>query len=543
MGIRLTRIRIENFKSIKEAEFPVSFSNLFLGKNNSGKSSILKAINLAISKDASINKNDVCDVPSSPYNVNKKVTIELLFEPEDRESNSFDLDWSKVFENAIGKLGNTNREIFGIRRVFSYNKLKRKYEFCTYFISKYIIGGMSVVGGKMPDYILDTYLTSYYIDATIDQDKNIESHRSFIDKILTKIKALKNVDLHRFSDDVVKEIKSFDPDFAYKSIFETMSNVSGGTNSVMIYSLYKAQINLFYKLLKPFHSILLIEEPETHMHPQAQMELMNIVKGIEGQHYICTHSPYVVNHFPVHKLVRVVHEDEKTLIYKFDTRVNINELRAINLKCMTYKAEMVFANKVILFEGQTEHIALPIYFKKYFDCYPFEKGYSFVYVEGDSNYKAYLQICNALKIDWYIFSDGEPVVIDFLNKMMRGLTHNPDYQVNKDKRISLIPDGLCYEEYLAYHGYAQDVSNVIDYKEKRNNVILDKVNSNGWEIFKKESKKYRPDYPDFEQCVAVTSKKHKIDYAESVAKEICSKHEKDDLPKPVLDLFKLIEEN
>lgn len=537
MSIRLTRVRIENFKSIKEVEFPVSYSNLFFGKNNSGKSTILEAINAAIDKDFVLTKSAVTNTESDPFSTDKKVVIELLFEPDDRESNYFDEEWSRVFKGCIGKLGNTPREVLATRTVFTYNSIRKKYERVTYFFSKYIIGGMSQIGGVLPDNVYDFYICSYYLDATKDQEKNVETQRKFIDYILSKIKELKTVDLNQFSSEVVAEIKRFDPDFAYKSIFETMSNVSGGTNSVLIYSLLKAQINLFHDLLIPFHSLLLIEEPETHMHPQAQMELMNIVKSIKGQAYICTHSPYIVNHFPVHKLVRVVRENERTIIYKFDSRVNIKELKAINLKCMTYKAEMIFANKVVLYEGQTEHIALPIYFKKYHDALPFEKGYSFVYVEGDSNYKAYLQICNALHIDWYIFSDGEPVVIDFLNKMMRGLTHNPNYEVHNDPRIILIPDGLCYEEYLAYFGYAKDVSNVIDYKEGRHNVIDNKIHSSGWEAFKVESHKYKPQYPDFEQCVAHTNKKHKIDYAEAVAYEVCKNHDKDDLPKPVIELF------
>lgn len=537
MSIRLTRVRIENFKSIKEVEFPVSYSNLFFGKNNSGKSTILEAINAAIRDDATITKDDVINTDSDPYTTDKKIVIELLFEPEDRNSLKFDKDWQRVFGECVGKLGNTNRDVFAIRRIFSYNPSGKKYNFKTYFLKKYIIGGMSQNSGIVPDHILNFYITSYYLDATIDQDKNVKSHHKFIDKILNAINNLKNVDLNQFSDDVVKEIKKFDPDFAYKSIFETMNNVSGGTNSVLIYSLYKAQINLFHKLLKPFHSIFLIEEPEVHMHPQAQMELMNIVKTIEGQRYICTHSPYIVNHFPVHKLVRVVREGEKTLIYKFDTRVNINELKAINLKCMTYKAEMIFANKVVLFEGQTEHIALPLYFQKYYDCLPFEKSYSFIYVEGDSNYKAYLQICDALHIDWYIFSDGEPIVIDFLNKMMKSLTHDNTYNVLNDKRIVLIPDGLCYEEYLAYFGFAKEVSSVIDYKEKRKNVVEQKIKSTSWKEFKAESHKYNPKYPDFEQCCAYINKKHKTDYAEPIAREICKNHQVNDLPKVVIELL------
>lgn len=46
--MKLKRIRIEEFKSIKNLELPIEEVNLLIGGNNSGKSSVLQAIHFAI---------------------------------------------------------------------------------------------------------------------------------------------------------------------------------------------------------------------------------------------------------------------------------------------------------------------------------------------------------------------------------------------------------------------------------------------------------------------------------------------------------------
>lgn len=48
MGISLTKVRIENFRSIESLELSLSMTNVLIGANNCGKSNFLKAVNVAL---------------------------------------------------------------------------------------------------------------------------------------------------------------------------------------------------------------------------------------------------------------------------------------------------------------------------------------------------------------------------------------------------------------------------------------------------------------------------------------------------------------
>ena len=60
MGILLDKVRITNFRAIKNLEVSLSKLIMLVGANNSGKTSFLKALNLALGIDRKIvNREDV----------------------------------------------------------------------------------------------------------------------------------------------------------------------------------------------------------------------------------------------------------------------------------------------------------------------------------------------------------------------------------------------------------------------------------------------------------------------------------------------------
>src|SRR5579863_6808998 len=48
--MRLTRIRIKNFRSVRELELELGETNVFVGPNNAGKSAILDALRIALTR-------------------------------------------------------------------------------------------------------------------------------------------------------------------------------------------------------------------------------------------------------------------------------------------------------------------------------------------------------------------------------------------------------------------------------------------------------------------------------------------------------------
>jgi putative ATP-dependent endonuclease of OLD family len=82
-----------------------------------------------------------------------------------------------------------------------------------------------------------------------------------------------------------------------------------GVQSLSVIFLFQAFVqHLLSELYEPESSpILALEEPETHLHPQAARTLWIHVNALPGQKIITTHSPYFVQHVPFRdiRLVRL----------------------------------------------------------------------------------------------------------------------------------------------------------------------------------------------------------------------------------------------
>lgn len=59
MGILISKIRVENFRSIENLELSLSMTNVLIGANNSGKSNFLKAINVALGQNKIVSSDDI----------------------------------------------------------------------------------------------------------------------------------------------------------------------------------------------------------------------------------------------------------------------------------------------------------------------------------------------------------------------------------------------------------------------------------------------------------------------------------------------------
>jgi len=59
MGISISQIRIENFRSIETLELSLSMTNVLIGANNCGKSNFLKAINIALGQNKAVSSEDI----------------------------------------------------------------------------------------------------------------------------------------------------------------------------------------------------------------------------------------------------------------------------------------------------------------------------------------------------------------------------------------------------------------------------------------------------------------------------------------------------
>ena len=114
--------------------------------------------------------------------------------------------------------------------------------------------------------------------------------------------------------------------------------------------------------------LLLIEEPEAHLHPQRQLRLMEFLRRaaegqVEGtdhsvQVLLSTHSPNLASKIPLENLV-LLEGHRAFSLAKGETQLEAGDYRFLERFLDVTKANLFFAHGVLVVEGDAEAILLP----------------------------------------------------------------------------------------------------------------------------------------------------------------------------------------
>ena len=253
-----------------------------------------------------------------------------------------------------------------------------------------------------------------------------------------------------------------------------------------------------------FFPILAIEEPEAHLHPNAQKQLYQQISTMEGQKIISTHSQFIASMAEIGQ-IRSLHKGDIVRCGKIGLdKLSDKEIRKIERRIIESKGEILFANVLIFFEGETENQALPIFFKEYFKQYPYEMGINFVSVDGKKSYSPFLNFAKSLNIPWIIFSDGEDDTIEEIRKKVDS---------SEENLVVFLDDGNNFEQQIIQDGFEDEA------KEAAKSLKLWREGSNILKIME--------------------TKKNKVEMGHMVAIKIIESEK--DIPAKVKELFNKIE--
>ena len=110
------------------------------------------------------------------------------------------------------------------------------------------------------------------------------------------------------------------------------------------------------------NKMLLIEEPEAHLHPQRQLRVMKTLQeqadeqGI--QIIVTTHSPNLASAVDLEHIV-LIHENRAFSMARTSTKLDVSDYRFLQRFLDVTKANLFFARGVMIVEGDAENILIP----------------------------------------------------------------------------------------------------------------------------------------------------------------------------------------
>lgn len=208
------------------------------------------------------------------------------------------------------------------------------------------------------------------------------------------------------------------------------------------------------------HSILALEEPESHLHPQAQRSLFGHIKAIAGQRIVSTHSPYFAGQAQLEDLRLFIKKGGDTVSTKLDLSQlsKADDRRKVQESVIDSRGDILFARALVLFEGQTEEQALPIWAQEYWGASIHELGFSFARANG-TDYFPFIWLAKSLDIPWYLIADGEAQPLKNLEDALKKASL-PD--TSKSPNVVVLPGGNNFETQLIAEGYMAEIEAALD---------------------------------------------------------------------------------
>jgi len=366
--------------------------HFFIGPNNSGKTNILDAIFQLFNK----NNSKILD-PSTDLTVKFVVNSQSgknLIVNQSNNQKKFMLDGKllsskegeKLLHKHIIRLCATRP--IGFERLFSdYSTLKNN------FPTSY--------------QIFTTSLKKYFPDLNIDD--------SFLD---------------------TKKINDND----FSTPFERLSD---GLQQIFTILLY---------IFHPIYTIILLEEPEIHLHPGLIKKLLKNIESEElsNQIFLTTHSPLFIHTLNLHRLFRVIRENNSTIVYSPRlTGQKINYSR-LTQELNADNCEMFFAEKILLVEGPSDHILMRGLIDRF---YQGNSDVKVIQIYGKSNLDVYTNLLEMFNISYTVLLDEDALHdpgIELISKRLFGKSFNTEIEqilFLKSQNIFILPNGSIENNY------------------------------------------------------------------------------------------------
>jgi len=385
--MKLYQLRLKNFKSFRDEQILNLYASRYalIGRNNSGKSSIINAINLILgTKDPRYITLD----ETYYYDTTEELLIELTLVTNDLNL-IWDLPTAKKNKGIFA--GKFKKDPMSAQIVLSINQ-KLDASISDKFLIK--VGGFPVhqkvadLRNALAKNVIATPVRSAKEDLSASKwtsygvlmksilessprypelQQHLEQLNNLIEDMLNaeKMQILNSSQIITFIDDLKFQLtKENKPSELLRNLelfvkennkYFHISDTGTGTQSTIIIAIL--ELALKHKATKS--KLLCIEEPELFIHPQGVRFLSHLIDRIiaetDCQILVSTHSPIFISGLDPRSIVRIEKTFTGSKIHQLPSNY-VDVDNKIKRSLNSENAEMFFSSKVILVEGETEKI-------------------------------------------------------------------------------------------------------------------------------------------------------------------------------------------
>ena len=451
---KLKSITIKNYRSIGGNSISINFPEnqpvILIGENNSGKTNIIRAIDILFGewhpKYKEFEDHDYFGRKGENKIVIKAVVsgfLNKLGRFGEYSCSGFQLEKQKNSENKFVAIQKENDN----ENQYVSNELRE--ELSTVLISSE--QNLNYQLSYSTKYTLLSKVTKAFHDKLTSDEDRVNSLKNLFQQILNifdkveefkdfkdKMSSITGELIQNMTHGLQLDFSAYDPSNYYKNLrvlphengqVRNFDELGTGQQQILALSFAHAYAKCF-KNEKGL--ILIIDEPEAHLHPLAQKWLARTLYQMakDGlQLLITTHSPYFIDLEFLEGIYLVRKENEMTYVthrtrscftqYCKENGANKadeNTIIPFYVKSATSNIlKGFFAKKVVLVEGMTEELALPIYLEKV-GLDVLREGIDIISVGGKGELAKWWRLFTAYNIPCYVCFDNDAEDDDKGNK-------------------------------------------------------------------------------------------------------------------------------
>ncbi|MHB1768882.1 MAG: ATP-dependent nuclease [Phycisphaerae bacterium] len=464
--MKLVEIKIANFRGIRSLDLPLDGLTVLIGENNAGKSTILEAIRLVLTRGFGVRRGGqlteydfhLKDADATPQSA-EPISISLHFAEENEN------EWpDPVIQqmDTASQLDSKGLHHIWLRMEGKYNPEVGSFDSKWVFLNER--GAELVVKNTMPLNTIPRLAPLFFLSALRDASQEFgqrgqfwsgflksiqlpDDQRASIEETLQKVNssvidantglvevAKKIADAKLFVplDPVNPVILEAIPTRAFDMVGKIQVHLKSshgaklplhrhgeGTQGLAVMMLFEAftAAKLVESYAPESTPILALEEPEAHLHPSATRSLGSFLKKMTGQIIVTSHSGDIVARVPVTALRRLYKKNGETKVGRVESGTfTPRELQAISYSVCVAKGHYLFSRCWLLVEGESDYHLMPLLFQLSGISQDQESFSVLEISQVVDKGEPLIKFAKALGIQWFLMADGDSAGTNYLNR-------------------------------------------------------------------------------------------------------------------------------